>query len=300
LKVNYEFADMKALFRIIINPFLFLNTKKKVNEIAFEPLNPTYILYYSNIRSIEKLGFYPGKDSYVWRSWKNNAHYIGVCIGFSLLRKNLFQNILHEIGHIVCYETNHQSHQINTKKLTQIYKSIKEKDSIYRQKLEETIISNPKLRQIEQMFEVISIENLMKDFFANDVMIKYCNPEERLKFLIEEAEDICHKLIESLRVLSIIYSHPFFVLNSILISLISESSALRLSKKNLNLQKEFNEFKDKLDKLYTVLPKEANTLRNKLTTFLSNVSEKPNSIDVINYISTISDYIINFYESYSW
>ena len=300
MKAHFQIADRKVLFHILLHPFLFLRMRKKIQNIIFEPFSPVVFLLYSDKSSLERLAFKPGKDVHVWRTWKNGAHYIGICFQLPLVRKTLIHNVLHEIGHVICHETNHESHIVSSEVLRQVQEALKEKDIIYREVLSELFTSFPPLRKFGDMCQGIDIKEILKEFYANEVVIKYSDPEKRLEELTTEAEDICQGLSSFIKNVPLMFTNPFTVLNTVLVSVVSESSAVRLSKQATHLRNKLKQSQNRLNELYEGFPSEARKLRKELVPFFSNLSETPSSSDVMEYILRLQDYVLNFYDAYTW
>ena len=299
MKAYFRIADRKVLFHILLHPFLFLRMRKTIQDIIFEPSSPVIFLLYSDRRSLERLTFNPGADVYVWRTWKNEAHYIGICFRLVLVRKTLIHNVLHEIGHVICHETNHESHIVSPELLRQVQEALKEKETIYRQALSELFTSFPLLRKTERMCQGIDIGQILKEFYANDVMIKYSAPEKRLEELTAEAEDICHGLNSFIENLPLLFTNPFTVLNTVLVSVVSESSAVRLSRQATRLRNKLKRSQNRLNELYKGFPSEARKLRKELIPFFVNLSATPSSSDGMEYIFWLQGHILNFYDTYT-
>lgn len=131
-------------------------------------------------------------------------------------------------------------------------------------------------------------------------MIKYSDPEKRLEELTEEAEDICQGLSPLIKNAPVLFTNPFTILNTVLVSVVSESSAVRLSNQATHLRNKLKRSQKRLDELYKSFPSEAYKLRKKLVPFFSNLRETPSSSDVMEYILGLQGHITDFYEAYTW
>ena len=300
MKANFQIADREVLFHILLHPFLFLKIRKKIQEITFQPSSPVRFLLYSDRKTPERLGFELGRDVHAWRTWRNGVHCIGICFGLPFVRKTLIHNLLHEIGHVICHETSHKSHRVSAKTLEEVRNAIREKATIYRQALSELFMYFPPLSKFNHMCQIIHVGEILKDFYANDIMIKHCDPEKRLEGLTAEAEDLCQRLCAFIENVPIVFTNPFTVLNTLTVSAISEASAVRISKQATHLENKLKQSQNRLDKLYEGIPGEAYRLRKELVPFFSNLRENPSSSEVSKYISGLRDCISIFFDTYTW
>jgi hypothetical protein len=300
LKANFQMADRKVVLYILLHPLLFLKIRKKIHEITFNPRHPVKFLLYSDKKSLERMTFELGKDVHVWRTWKNGRHFVGICYGLRLVREALIQSVLHEIGHVICHETGHESHRISSETLKKIQKALEEKTITYRQALKEIFTKFPLLSKFDAMCQIIDLGDILREFYANDVMIKYSDLENRLEELTAEAEDLCQGLCSFINKIPIVFTSPFATFRPVMISVVSEASAYRISKRATQLGNKLKQSQNRLDEIYECLPSEAAQLRKKLVPFLSNLNENPSSSEVVKYLSSLQEHISIFFDTYTW